>query len=156
MLKLSHMRRAFALVARNEDVKLNHILIKGDSEKPMIVLHGLLGSMKNWRSLVKYKKIISSRRKCYLVEQRNHQHSDHHNEHNYRVMTDDLVRFADSQGLEKFTLLGHSMGGRAAMTMACRFPDRVDGIISVDSAPVDESRRENYFAFTQGVVAFMH
>ena len=75
---------------------------------------------------------------------------------NYRVISDDLIRFADSHGLEKFTLLGHSMGGRAAMTLASRFPDRVDGVISVDSAPVDESRNEGYFAFTLSCVQFMN
>ena len=41
------------------------------------------------------------------------------------------------------------------MTTACRFPDRVDGVISVDSAPVDESGRPAFFAFTYGVIKLM-
>ena len=55
------------------------------------------------------------------------------------MLSDDIIRFADSHGLDKFTLLGHSLGGRAAMTTACRYEDRVDGVISIDSAPVDQS-----------------
>lgn len=53
---------------------------------------------------------------------RNHIYSDHHNEFNYRVMSDDIIRFADKMKLEKFVVLGHSLGGRCAMTTACRFP----------------------------------
>ena len=58
---------------------------------------------------------------------------------NYEVLSDDVIRFADQNNLEKFTILGHSMGGKTAMTVACRFPDRVDGVISLDSAPIDVS-----------------
>ena len=57
---------------------------------------------------------------------------------NYQVISDDVIRFADKQGLEKFTVLGHSLGGRTAMTVACRYPDRVDACISVDAAPINE------------------
>lgn len=53
-------------------------------------------------------------------------------------MSDDIIRFADKHNLEKFSLLGHSMGARTAMTLACRYPDRVDLAISVDAAPVNE------------------
>ena len=60
---------------------------------------------------------IKSKRDCYLVEMRNHATSDHHRTHNYEVMSDDIIRFADQQRLDKFTLLGHSMGARAAMTV---------------------------------------
>ena len=73
------------------------------------------------------------------MEIRNHAGSNHHAEMNYEVLSDDVIRFADSQGLDSFTILGHSMGGRIAMTTACRFKDRVDGVISIDSAPIDES-----------------
>ena len=82
---------------------------------------------------------IGSKRDCYLLELRNHATSGHHPEHNYDVISEDVIRFADQHGLKKFTILGHSMGGRTAMVTACKYPDRVDGCISIDSAPVDES-----------------
>ena len=40
-------------------------------------------------------------------------------------MADDVVRFADSKKIEKFELLGHNMGAKTAMTLACLYPDRV-------------------------------
>ena len=87
-----------------------------------------------------------------MVELRNHATSDHHSEMNYSVISDDLIRFADRIGLEKFDVMGHSLGGRSAMTLACLFPDRVDGVISVDSAPIDESGNNMFVSFTYGVL----
>jgi pimeloyl-ACP methyl ester carboxylesterase len=49
-------------------------------------------------------------------------------------------------------MMGHSLGGRTAMTTACRFPDRVEAVISIDSAPKDERGRGSFFSFTYGVI----
>ena len=70
---------------------------------------------------------------------RNHAASNHHDEMNYEVLSDDIIRFADKHAIQNFTILGHSLGGRTAMTTACRYEHRVDGVISIDSAPIDES-----------------
>jgi pimeloyl-ACP methyl ester carboxylesterase len=75
---------------------------------------------------------------------------------NYDVISDDIIRFADSLRLERFTVLGHSLGGRSSMTVACRFPDRVDGCISVDAAPINESSDKSFGEFTYSVLAFMN
>ena len=49
------------------------------------------------------------------------------------------------------------MGGRTAMTLACRYPDRVDGFISLDAAPVDETgEKEQFGAFAKAVLNFLH
>jgi pimeloyl-ACP methyl ester carboxylesterase len=60
----------------------------------MIVLHGLLGSKINWSGVCKRPE-IKKLRQSWLVEMRNHATSDHHDEHNYTVMSDDVIRFAD-------------------------------------------------------------
>ena len=80
-------------------------------------------------------------RDCYLVGTRNHAFSDHHDDMDYTVMANDIIRFADEQGLETFTLMGHSMGGKIVMTAACLYPDRVDGVIALDAAPWHWNRR---------------
>ena len=121
----------------------------------MVVLHGLLGSKVNWRTLCK-KPQIADYRRCYLVEMRNHTDSDHHEDHDYMVMSDDVLRFADQQGLDKFTILGHSMGARTAMTLAGRFPDRVEGCVSVDAAPVNEADPQAFGSFALKVVGILH
>jgi esterase len=48
-----------------------------------------------------------------------------------------VLGWLDAQGLERVTLLGHSMGGKLAMLLACRHPERVAGLIVVDIAPKD-------------------
>ena len=83
----------------NDEVELAYNFEKwNDDLKPMIVLHGLLGSKRNWRSMVR-KPALYNRRNCFLIEQRNHHLSDHHDEMNYKVLSDDIIRFADKHGL---------------------------------------------------------
>ena len=72
---------------------------------------------------------------------------------NYTVISDDIIRFADKHNLDKFSVLGHSLGGRTAMTVACRYPDRVDACISVDAAPINESSEKSFGEFTYSVVS---
>lgn len=139
----------------NTKVRLSKLELKSSATKPMVVMHGFLGSKVNLRTLCQHA-LISDLRKCFLVEMRNHAASDHHGEHNYEVLSDDIIRFADQQGLDKFTVLGHSMGGRTAMTVACRYPDRVDGVISVDAAPVNESGNHSFGSFTFHLLEYMH
>ena len=50
-------------------------------------------------------------------------------------MADDLARFLDSRGLDRVTLIGHNIGGKTAMTFTGAFPERVNGLISFDTAP---------------------
>ena len=121
----------------------------------MIVLHGLLGSKVNFNSLCKNKAILS-KRDSWLLEMRNHAASDHHAEHNYVVMSDDVMRFADSQNLDRFTVMGHSMGARTAMTIAQRYPDRIDGCISIDAAPVNEKGNQAFGSFAYSVLEWIN
>ena len=106
-------------------------------KKPLIVLHGLLGSKSNWKGICNHINIVQ-KRDCYLLEMRNHVASDHHQDHTYDILADDVIRFCDKNGFDKFTVMGHSMGGRTSLVLAAKYPDRVDGVISIDAAPVDE------------------
>ena len=71
------------------------------------------------------------------MDLRNHGYSDHHSSHNYSVMAEDVIRYADKQNINKFSLLGHSMGGKTALTIACMFPSRIDGLIVIDAPPIN-------------------
>eukprot|EP00347_Sterkiella_histriomuscorum_P021002 403335639 len=120
------------------DVELNGFKITAVddeySQKNLIFLHGLLGQGRNWRSFA-LNDIISAKRNVYLVDLRNHGESDHHMSMNYREMADDVLRYADQKQIEKFSLLGHNIGAKTAMTLACMYPDRVNSLISIDTAP---------------------
>lgn len=70
-----------------------------------------------------------------MVDLRNHGESDHHTSMTYREMADDVLRYADAKDIETFTVLGHNLGAKTAMTLACLHPDRVKALISIDTAP---------------------
>lgn len=93
-----------------------------------------MDSKNSFQNVLSNEEILS-KRDCYLVGIRNHANSDWHDDTDWFAKSDDIIRFADKMGIDKFTLLGHSMGGRISMHTACRFPDRVEGIISLDSTP---------------------
>lgn len=97
-------------------------------------LHGLLGSADNWGSVS--RKLSAEGLRCIAVDQRNHGSSPHSSEMSYPLMAEDLVRLADSLGLDKFSVVGHSMGGKTAMEAALRFPDRIMSLIVADIAPI--------------------
>ena len=90
-----------------------------DSKNNVLFLHGLLGQGRNWRSFA-LNDVISAKRNVYLVDLRNHGESDHHASMSYSEMAEDVVRYADSKGLDKFSILGHNLGAKTAMTLACK------------------------------------
>lgn len=102
------------------------------SGKPLIILHGLLGSLDNWQS---HARSLSDIAKVYIVDQRNHGRSPHYPEHTYALLAEDLKLFMDEQGIKKASLLGHSMGGKTVLEFANRYPDMIDELIVADIAP---------------------
>lgn len=97
--------------------------------QPLIILHGLFGSSDNWQT---HAKKFAENFTVYLVDQRNHGHSPHHNEMNYDVMADDLLELIAAEGLRDVILLGHSMGGKTVMRFAQKNSFLVDRMIVVD------------------------
>ena len=100
--------------------------------EPLIILHGVFGSSDNWQTL---GKGFSEKYKVYLVDLRNHGSSPHSDEFDYNVMTDDILELMLNEGIDQAHLLGHSMGGKTAMTFATRYPERVNKLVVVDIAP---------------------
>jgi len=113
-----------------ETMKLNFKKIGSGS--PLVILHGLFGSADNWYSI---SKALDNEFTMYLVDQRNHGDSPHSDEWNYAVMAADLLELVDKEGLEKIFLMGHSMGGKVAMTFAVNNPERVERLIVADISP---------------------
>lgn len=100
--------------------------------KPLIILHGLFGSLDNWLTLAKE---FSEFREVYLIDQRNHGLSPHSDEFSYEAMAEDLHQFIQKHSIKKPAILGHSMGGKTAMTYALAHTADWDKIIVVDIAP---------------------
>ncbi len=100
--------------------------------RPLIILHGLFGTLENWRTL---SKTFGQSFQVFAVDQRNHGHSPHSTIFNYQVMAEDVWEFMQQRNLPSAYLLGHSMGGKVAMQVATTYPEAVDKLIVVDIAP---------------------
>lgn len=101
--------------------------------EPLIVMHGLFGSARNWQMLVKR---FAEKRHVYALDMRNHGGSPWADDMGYKAMAADVARFLEDRGYSRATVLGHSMGGKAAMTLALTRPDLVSRLIVADIAPV--------------------
>lgn len=99
---------------------------------PLIILHGLFGSLDNW---VSHARILSENYSVYLLDQRNHGKSPHQEEWDYSVMAEDLYEFLNQHGIFRANLLGHSMGGKTVMQFATRYPEMCEKLIIADMAP---------------------
>jgi esterase len=108
-----------------------HFRVSG-SGQALVILHGLFGSLDNWQTLAKY---FSQYYQVYLVDLRNHGRSPHSPEFDYPLMAADLLAFFHEQQLGEPVILGHSMGGKVAMTFALQYPDKLSKLIVVDIAP---------------------
>lgn len=100
--------------------------------EPLIILHGLYGSSDNWVSIARELMDFFS---VYVPDLRNHGNSPHLTEHNYQVMTDDLVEFMNEHQIYSANILGHSMGGKVAMMFTALNPERVKNLVIVDISP---------------------
>ena len=107
---------------------------KEGTGSPLVVVHGLYGSSDNW---VNIGKRLAEKHTVYMVDQRNHGRSPFSDSHTFNDMRDDLVEFFEKHNIEKATLLGHSMGGKAAMWFATDYPEKVEKLVIADIAPKD-------------------
>ncbi len=98
---------------------------------PLLVVHGLFGAARNWSSIAKR---LALHRRVVTVDLRNHGESPWSPRHDYAVLAADLAEtIADLGG--QADVLGHSMGGKAAMVLALTEPARIDRLIVADIAP---------------------
>lgn len=121
----------------------------GGAGPPLLILHGLFGSGRNWNAVA--KSLCTSRR-IYTLDLRNHGRSPWAQTMTYQDHADDIREFTIRHGLRRVSVLGHSMGGKCAMWLAHRNPELVKSLIVVDVAPVRYDHGfDDYARVLQGV-----
>lgn len=100
--------------------------------QPLLILHGLFGSSDNWLSVAKE---LADEYKIFLVDLRNHGDSPHSEDFTYAAMADDLMEFVHDHQIKNPVVIGHSMGGKAAMRFSVEHPELVKKLVVVDIAP---------------------
>ena len=99
---------------------------------PLLIAHGLFGSARNWGVIAKR---LSDTREVIAVDMRNHGESLWHDRHQYLDLADDLAAVIEDHG-GVADVVGHSMGGKAAMALALTYPNHVAKLVIADIAPV--------------------
>ncbi len=122
---------------------LNYSEFGEKDRPPVIIVHGLYGSGRNWGVIAKR---LSDSFRVYTVDQRNHGLSPRTTTHSYPEMAADLADLIAHLG-GPVQLVGHSMGGKAVMTLALTQPELVSRMVIADIAPV---------AYTHSQLPYIH
>jgi pimeloyl-ACP methyl ester carboxylesterase len=96
--------------------------------RPLLLLHGLVGSAKNWRQNISFLSRDSS---VYAVDLFNMGKSERVPglDAGLEATADRLAAYMDAVGLDEADIAGHSHGGAVAMMFAARHPNRVGRLI---------------------------
>lgn len=116
--------------------------------EPIIILHGLFGSSDNWLTQA---KLFGTHYKVYSIDLRNHGQSPHSNDFDYTSMVSDLKEFIEEHQIQSPVIIGHSMGGKAAMNFALAHPDMLSKLIVVDISP--RPYNLEHYAIVEGLKA---
>ncbi|SQI33781.1 Esterase ybfF [Serratia plymuthica] len=137
----------------NFAMKLHYQLLATDSAAlPVVLIHGLFGNLDNLGVLA---RDLNQQHSVIKVDLRNHGLSPRSAVMTYPEMAQDLLALLDELQLEKAIVIGHSMGGKAAMALTAIAPERVEKLIVIDVAPVDyrTRRHDEIFAALKAVSA---
>ncbi|KAF9077081.1 alpha/beta-hydrolase [Rhodocollybia butyracea] len=120
----------------------------------LVILHGLFGSKRNWTSLSKaFSRDLNI--PVYALDLRNHGTSPHALPMTYAAMASDVLNFIKQKKLERISLLGHSMGGKLAMTVALdpSLPPSgvLQNLIIADIAPVRAKLSNEFVLYTEAM-----
>lgn len=99
---------------------------------PLVIVHGLYGSARNWGAIARR---LSDTREVIAVDMRNHGESPWYDSHSYADMAADLAEVL-RQLDRPADMIGHSMGGKAAMMLALTHSELLRTLVVADIAPV--------------------
>ncbi|XP_072284738.1 sn-1-specific diacylglycerol lipase ABHD11 isoform X2 [Pyxicephalus adspersus] len=129
---------------RHRVVTLSYDLYEGQSAAPpLVLLHGLFGSKSNFQSISK-ALVRKTGRKVLALDARNHGSSPHSDIITYHAMSADVRQILQQLDIPSCVLIGHSMGGKTAMTLALQEPQLVERLVSVDISPSPTSPQSGF------------
>jgi len=114
-----------------EAVRLARVETGAGPGVALLIAHGLFGSARNWGAMARR---LGADRRVVAVDMRNHGASPR-GRAGYEEMAADLAAAIEAEGAP-MDVLGHSMGGKAAMVLALTRPELVRRLVVGDIAPV--------------------
>ena len=104
----------------------------GRGDETIVLLHAMRRSAADWQPIIAR---LDGLYRALALDMRGHGESCRPGEYTFESMRDDLLHFADALELERFHLIGHSMGGTTSILFAERWPRRVDRLVLEDTPP---------------------
>ena len=124
-------------------LQLQSLRYENPGAPPLVILHGLLGSSRNWTTI---GRALQAHFDVHALDLRNHGNSPHAEAMSWDELCEDLQAYLDAHGLKKIYLFGHSLGGKIAMRYACQNPLVVTRLVIIDiAAKVYPPYHENEF-----------
>ena len=110
----------------------------GSGGLPVVFVHSLAGNSTHWSKQLEH---LRRTRRAVALDLRGHGRSERPRNGDYTIagMAGDVAAVVDTLGLDKFVLVGHSMGGGVALEYAGAHPDRVAGLVLVD--PIGDGKQ---------------
>ena len=114
----------------------------GTSRPPMVLLHGLTGHAHIWDHMAPH---LAERYHLFVPDQRGHGDTSHPDSYTTQDFADDVETLRAHWGIDRFVLLGLSMGGHNGIAYASQHPERVERLIIIDIPPAfDMGRSPDY------------
>ena len=120
-----------------------HIADSGKGEKCVVLLHGYLESMYVWEDFL---PLLTPHFRVITVDIPGHGISEVKGEvHTMEMVADVLHEMLNSLGIEKVTMVGHSMGGYVSLAFCARYPEQLEGLVLLSSSPNPDTdlKKEN-------------
>lgn len=118
-------------------------------EGPLVAFcHGLFGQGKNWTTIAKE---VATDHRVLLVDMPNHGRSPWRDHFDYVDVADQVAELFSAD--DPVALVGHSMGGKAAMVLALRHPELVERLCVVDVSPVVYEAKSEFAGYIEAMLA---
>jgi esterase len=117
-----------------DDIKLHHLDWGNHGRHPIVLVHGSRLHAHVWNH---FSRRLSDRYHIIALDQRGHGDSEWGAPDGYQMENfyQDLRAVVEARGLSRFTLIGHSLGGRVSMLYAHRHPELLERLVLVDITP---------------------
>ena len=125
-----------------------HTTSLGETGPLVAFCHGLFGQGKNWTTIAKE---VAVDHRVLLVDMPHHGRSEWPDHFDYVDVADRVATLFSAD--DPVALVGHSMGGKAAMVLALRHPELVERLCVVDVSPVDYEGRGEFAGYIEAMLA---
>ncbi|MFC4113683.1 alpha/beta fold hydrolase [Nonomuraea zeae] len=110
-----------------------HYREEGDpASPPLLLIHGRTADHNDWNGITQH---FAAHHHVFAPDLRGHGGSDRPGEYPLPEMAEDIVALLDHLGIERATLVGHSLGGAVSYHLAMNHPERVERLVLEDPAP---------------------